>query len=167
MYARVNGIDLYYEEHGPADALPLVLMHGGSGSLDDAEAGWSSLIPLLSAGYRVLALEHRGHGRTGNTEDHLNYELIAADVSAFAQSLNLPPAHFGGVSDGGIVGLYLALTDPSMLRSMVCVGVNYRVDHHIMEFLEANVAPEAIEERHPAWAADLARRHDPHHGEGY
>src|SRR5262245_41030611 len=109
-YAPVNGIELYYEEHGPVAGAPLVLMHGGAGSLEDAEAGWMALLPLLTAEFRVLALEHRGHGRTRNPEDRLSYERIAADVSAFVRSLDLTPVHFGGMSDGGIVGLYLALS---------------------------------------------------------
>jgi pimeloyl-ACP methyl ester carboxylesterase len=166
-FAPVNGIQLHYEEHGPPDGIPLVLMHGGAGSLEDPEAGWTRLIPLLASEYRVFALEHRGHGRTGNPDPTLSYERIAADISAFVRTLGLAPVHFGGMSDGGIVGLFLALSDSAILRSMVCVGTNYRVDDGIRSFLATVFTPAAIEAEHPSWAADLARRHDPYHGPGY
>jgi len=165
-YVHVNDIDLYYEESGAPDAPPLVLMHGGSGSLDDAETSWSALAPSFAEHYRVLALEHRGHGHTGNPAGRLGYDLLASDLRAFVDALELGPVHFAGLSDGGITGLYLALESPEILSSLVCVGTNFRVDEPIREALR-NAEPETAEELFPEWAADLARRHDRHHGDGY
>jgi pimeloyl-ACP methyl ester carboxylesterase len=165
-YVPVNDIDLYYEESGTPDAPPLVLMHGGSGSLDDAEASWSALAPSFAEHYRVLALEHRGHGHTGNPAGRLGYDLLASDLRAFVDALELGPVHFAGLSDGGITGLYLALESPEILSSLVCVGTNFRVDEPIREALR-NAEPETAERLFPEWAADLARRHDRHHGDGY
>jgi pimeloyl-ACP methyl ester carboxylesterase len=165
-FVHVNDLDLYYEESGAPDAIPLVLMHGGSGSLDDAEAGWSALIPSFAEHYRVLALEHRGHGRTGNPAGPLSYDLLAADLRAFVDALELGPVHFAGVSDGGVTGLHLALDSPEILSSLVCVGTNFRVDEPIREALR-NAEPETAERLFPEWASDLARRHDRHHGAGY
>ncbi|ALO12431.1 Alpha/beta hydrolase fold protein [Streptomyces venezuelae] len=165
-FVHVNDVKLYYEESGASDATPLVLMHGGSGSLDDAEAGWSALIPAFAEHYRVLALEHRGHGRTDNPAGHLSYDLLAADLRAFVDTLELGPVHFAGVSDGGITGLRLALDYPDVLTSLVCVGVNFRVDESIRQALR-QAEPETAERLFPEWAADLARRHDRHRGSGY
>jgi pimeloyl-ACP methyl ester carboxylesterase len=166
-YAQVNGVELYYEEHGSAASPALVLMHGGSGSLDDAESGWARLIPALAEEHHVYAVEHRGHGHTGNPLNELRYEQIADDLSEFIRALGTGPVHFGGVSDGGIVALHLATASPELLRSMVCVGTNYRVDDTVRQFLAYFATPEAIEANDPAWAASLARRHDPYHGQGY
>ncbi|UXY17610.1 alpha/beta hydrolase [Streptomyces cynarae] len=165
-FLRIDDLDLYYEETGPWDGKPLVLMHGGSGSLDDAEAGWAALIPEFAKQYRVLALEHRGHGRTRNPAGRLGYDLLAADLRAFITRLDLGPVHFAGVSDGGITALHLALENPELLRSMVCVGTSFRVDEAIRTFLR-NAEPEAIERQFPEWASSLADRHDSHNEPGY
>jgi pimeloyl-ACP methyl ester carboxylesterase len=157
-YADVNDIRLYYEELGDSASPPLVLTHGGT--------GWDDLAPSLAATFRVLRIEHRGHGRTGSSAGTLDYPLLASDVRAFVRRLGLPPVHFAGVSDGGIVGLHLAIDSPELLRTLVCVGTNYRVDDRIRAFL-ADVAPDRIERDHPAWAADLARRHDAGRTPGY
>jgi pimeloyl-ACP methyl ester carboxylesterase len=135
-------------------------------SLDDAEASWAALIPEFAERCRVLALEHRGHGRTRNPAGRLTYGLLAADLRAFITGLDLGPVHFGGFSDGGITALYLALQNPELLRSMVCVGTNFRVDEAIRAFLR-NADPEAIERQFPEWASSLADRHDAHNEPGY
>jgi pimeloyl-ACP methyl ester carboxylesterase len=71
-------------------------MHGGSGSLDDTEAGWAALIPQFATRNRVLALEHRGHGRTRNPGRRFGYDLFAADLRAFITGLGLGPFQLRG-----------------------------------------------------------------------
>lgn len=158
-YAAVNDIRLYYEELGPIDAVPLVLMHGGTGSIDDPAAGWADLAPSFAASYRVVLVEHRGHGRTDNPAGRITYAQLADDLCAFLGGQGLAPAHLAGVSDGAIVALQVGMTRPELARSLVCVGANYRVDATIRAVLEG-FSLEAIARDLPAWADDLARRHD-------
>ena len=87
-YADVNGIQMYYEEQGQAQ--PLVLLHGGTGSID-ATSGWSKLLPGLAARYRAICVEHRGHGRTNNPRGGLSYTLIAEDIAQFIEHLGSLP----------------------------------------------------------------------------
>lgn len=164
-YARVNDIRMYYEEHGRG--VPLVLLHGALGAVDPTvRSGWSTLRSALAARYRTFSLEHRGHGRTDNPAGRLSYAQIAEDVGAFIGQSQLAPVHVAGVSDGGIVGLALGMTRPAVLRSLVCVGANYRVDDQVRKAVGFfDVA--AIERDHPEVASDLARRHDAHHHPGY
>ena len=162
-YLDVNDIHLYYEEQGAG--APLVLLHGGTGALE-ADSGWGRLTPLFAERYRVISVEHRGHGRTDNPTGRLDYALLADDLAAFIDRLGLAPAHVAGMSDGGIGALELGLTRPHLARTLVGVGVNYRVDERIRATL-STFTPGAIERDNPAWAAELARLHDPHHHPGY
>jgi pimeloyl-ACP methyl ester carboxylesterase len=164
-YAEVNDICLYYEEEGQAE--PLLLLHGALGAVDPAvTSGWTALLPSLTALYRTFALEHRGHGRTNNPAGQLSYAQLTEDVAAFIEQLDLAPVHLAGFSDGATIGLVLGMTRPALLRSLVCVGANYRIDDQLrqgMEFFDA----AALEQESPEFAAELARRHDPHHHPGY
>jgi pimeloyl-ACP methyl ester carboxylesterase len=164
-YANINDIRMYYEEQGQGE--PLLLLHGAFGAVDPAvTSGWSALLPALAARYRTFSLEHRGHGRTDNPAGRLSYAQLARDVAAFIERFELAPAHVAGFSDGATIGLALGMTRPELLRSLVCVGPNYRIDDQLrqgMEFFDA----AALERESPDFAAELARRHDAHHYPGY
>jgi pimeloyl-ACP methyl ester carboxylesterase len=156
---------MYYEEQGAGT--PLVLLHGGLGAVQPgARAGWSALLPMLTARFRTLSVEHRGHGRTDNPAGLLSYDLIADDIARFIERLDLAPVHLAGVSDGAIAGLSLARKHPELLRSLIAVGANYRVDEHVRDAL-AFFDPDVLERDSPDLARMLAARHDVHHHPGY
>lgn len=164
-YAEVHDIRLYYDEEGQGE--PLLLLHGALGAIDPAvRGGWSALRPALAAHSRTVSLEHRGHGRTNNPAGRLAYDQIAADVARFIERLDLAPAHVAGVSDGAVIALTLGMTRPELIRTLVLVGANYYNDDQVTA---ANALFDAavLEREHPEFAAELARRHDPHHHPGY
>jgi pimeloyl-ACP methyl ester carboxylesterase len=164
-YVEIDDVRLYYEEAGQGQ--PLLLLHGALGAVDPAvTSGWTALLPVLAARYRTFSLEHRGHGRTDNPAGRLSYGRLAEDVTGFVERFALGPVHLAGFSLGGEVGLLLGMTRPGLLRSLVCVGANYRVDEASREALGLFDAA-AIERDLPAFAAELARRHDPPHRPGY
>jgi pimeloyl-ACP methyl ester carboxylesterase len=164
-YVTVNDIRMYYKEAGAGE--PLLLLHGALGAVDPlVSSSWSTLLPSFAARYRTFSLEHRGHGRTGNPSGALSSAQIAADVAAFIDRFNLAPVHVVGFSQGAEAGLALAMTRPAMLRSLICVGANYRLDDRLREaadFFDADI----LEREQPEFAAELARRHDAHHHPGY
>ncbi len=164
-YAEVNDIRMYYEEEG--QGAPLLLLHGALGAVDPAvTSSWVTLRPSLSARYRTFSLESRGHGRTDNPAGRLSYAQMAGDIAAFIEQLDLAPTHLAGFSDGATVGLVLGMSRPTLLRSLVCVGANYCIDDHLRRGLELFDA-ETLQRESPEFAAELARRHDPHHHPGY
>jgi pimeloyl-ACP methyl ester carboxylesterase len=157
-YAEVNDIRLYYEEQGDPAAVPFLLMHGAASAIDDPLFSWADLMPLFASRYRAIHIEHRGHGRTNNPAGKLTYEMIARDVCAFIEGLELAPCHIGGVSDGGITALEIGMTRPELARTLVTVGPNYYNDDQVKE---ANTfADVARYEANPAAAEAMARRHD-------
>lgn len=164
-YAEVNDIRMYYEEEGQGESL--LLLHGALGAVDPAvTSSWVTLRPSLAARYRTFSLEHRGHGRTDNPAGRLSYAQMADDIAAFIEQLDLSPTHLAGFSDGATLGLVLGMTRPELLRSLVCVGANYRMDDHLRRGM-ALFDATALERESPEFAAELARRHDAHHYAGY
>ena len=97
-HAEVNGVSLYYEEHGSGE--PLVLLHGGLG----AGAMFEAIMPALCAGRRVITVDLQGHGGTADVDRPLRPETMADDVAALIEHLGLPAADVMGYSLGGLGG---------------------------------------------------------------
>ena len=121
-HAETNGARLWYAEWGRAGAhAPVVLLHLGAGSSNY----YGALVPALVAhGYRVIALDTRGHGRSTRSEAPLSYELMADDVVALLDRLGIAKASVVGWSDGGIVGLALARRNPARVARLFAFGAN-------------------------------------------
>lgn len=127
-YARVNGLDMYHEVHG--DGPPLLLLHGGTGSIP------TSWIPLFTPGFRVIAPEQMGHGRTGDAMDRdFHYHDMAEDTVELMRQLGIDSAVVVGYSDGGIIGLDMAIHHPDRIKALVVTGSNTRTDGYTPENL--------------------------------
>jgi pimeloyl-ACP methyl ester carboxylesterase len=121
-YADVNGLSLYYSEHGEGE--PLVLLHGGFG----AGELLAPIIPALAAGRRVIAVDLQGHGRTADVDRPLRPELMAGDIAVLIEHLGLERADVMGYSLGGLVALRTAIQHPDRVRRLVLVSVAFRRD---------------------------------------
>ncbi|MFM9108163.1 MAG: alpha/beta fold hydrolase [Chloroflexota bacterium] len=117
----INGADIYYEEYGKADGPAVLLLHGGLGNGDY----FVNQIPALTDAYRVVVMDSRGHGRSSFDEQPLGYALMAKDVLVLMDHLAIDQADIVGWSDGGIIGLEIALTQPERLNKVVAYGANY------------------------------------------
>jgi pimeloyl-ACP methyl ester carboxylesterase len=83
------------------------------------------LIPVLAAhGYRVIAMDSRGHGRSTMSDAPLSYDLMAQDVLGLLDRLEISKVYIVGWSDGGIIGLDLAMTHPDRLAGLFAFGAN-------------------------------------------
>jgi pimeloyl-ACP methyl ester carboxylesterase len=109
----MNGAALYYEEHG--DGAPVILIHGGLAS----GAMWKPVVPELADGFRVIAPDSRGHGRSTNPSEELSYSLIANDIAALIEALGLERPVVGGWSDGGQVTLELGARHPGAAAALI------------------------------------------------
>ncbi|TCC25176.1 alpha/beta fold hydrolase [Kribbella speibonae] len=116
MEVDAEGVRTYYDELGTGE--PVVLLHGGGVTADS----WQGQVPALAAQYRVLVPERRGHGRTPDVDGPVSMEIFAADTAAFVEALELGPVHVVGWSDGGKVGMSLALSRPDLVRKLVLIG---------------------------------------------
>ena len=102
----------------------VLLLHGGLGNSD---AMVDLLGARLSDTYRVAAFDRRGHGRTADTDEPFHYATMADETVAFLEHLG-GPAHLIGWSDGGNVGLLVALRRPDLVGRLVTIGSNYHHD---------------------------------------
>ncbi|UZK70358.1 alpha/beta hydrolase [Sphingomonas sp. S1-29] len=101
-----DGAEIFYKDWGPRDAQPIVFHHGWPLSSDDWD---TQMLFFLANGYRVVAHDRRGHGRSSQIATGHDMDHYAADVSALAAQLNLTNAvHIGHSTGGGEVTRYVA-----------------------------------------------------------
>lgn len=114
---------LHYEEVNPAGSPPVLLLHG----LGSAGGDWLLQFgPLSAAGYRVLAPDMRGFGRS-SAPPEVTVQVMAEDMALFLERMGAVPAHVVGISMGGTVAQQLALDHPEMVRRLVLVNTFARL----------------------------------------
>jgi non-heme chloroperoxidase len=101
-----DGVEIFYKDWGPKDAQPIVFHHGWPLSSDDWDA---QMLFFVNQGYRVVAHDRRGHGRSSQVSDGHDMDHYAADAAAVVEHLNLRNAvHIGHSTGGGEVARYVA-----------------------------------------------------------
>ena len=101
-----DGVEIYYKDWGPRSAQPIVFHHGWPLSSDDWD---NQMLYFLDKGYRVIAHDRRGHGRSAQVSDGHDMDHYAADAAAVAEYLDLRNAvHVGHSTGGGEVTRYVA-----------------------------------------------------------
>lgn len=101
-----DGVDIFYKDWGPRDGRPIVFHHGWPLSADDWD---TQMLFFVNQGYRVIAHDRRGHGRSAQVSDGHDMDHYAADVAAVVQHLDLKNAvHIGHSTGGGEVARYVA-----------------------------------------------------------
>jgi len=119
-FATPDGTTIFYKDLGPRDAQPLVFHHGWPLTADDWDA---QVMFFLLLGYRVIAHDRRGHGRSTQTWEGNDMDTYAADVIALADHLDLTGAiHIGHSTGGGEVARYAARANPSRVSKAVLIG---------------------------------------------
>jgi pimeloyl-ACP methyl ester carboxylesterase len=116
------GLRTYYEVDGSGE--PVMLLHGGFSTVES----WGAQRSALARHYEVWLPERRGHGRTPDVEGPITYENMAADTIAFMEAAGIASANVVGWSDGGSVGLIVALRRPDLVRRLVCIGTPANLD---------------------------------------
>src|SRR5438067_12255288 len=139
-YARVNGLNMYYEIHG--EGQPLVLLHG---ALSAISTSFGKVLPQLSSTRQVIAVELQAHGHTADIDRPLTYEQMADDTAALINHLGLERADVFGVSVGGGVALQTAIRHPEVVRKLVVASGSFSSDGEYPEIhaMEASFHPDA------------------------
>jgi pimeloyl-ACP methyl ester carboxylesterase len=140
-YAPINGLEMYYEIHG-AGGVPLLLLHGSMGSLEM----FRPLLPALTKGRQVIAVDQQAHGRTADIDRPLRYEQLADDAAAFLQWLAVERADVFGFSMGSAAGWQLAIRHPELVRKLVG-AISYTNDGiypEVLAGLETTFSPEVF-----------------------
>jgi len=115
-FMNVNGVKLYYEVYGQGE--PLLLIHGNNSSM----ASFDNQLKILSKKYQVIGLDSRGQGNSSSNDIKLTYELMADDVNAFLDQMNLKSVNILGWSDGGNIAIILGMEHPDKIKKMAIMG---------------------------------------------
>lgn len=118
---RVGDVELYHAVFG--DGEPVLLLHGGMGHSNY----WGHQIAALAQRHRVIVLDSRGHGRSTLSPQRMSYRLLADDVAGVLDALRIRRAAVIGWSDGGIVGLELAMRLPDRVGRLLAFGANFNL----------------------------------------
>ena len=123
-----DGLRLHYEVHGPADGVPIVLVHGFASHYRLNWVGTRWQETLTGAGFRVIGLDCRGHGESEKPHDPAAYatSIMAADVRRLLDHLKLESADYLGFSMGSRIGIQCVLDFPERLGRVVLGGVGIK-----------------------------------------
>ena len=115
-----DGTQIFYKDWGPKDARPIVFHHGWPLTADDWD---NQMMFFLMEGFRVIAHDRRGHGRSTQTDTGNEMDTYAADVAALTDHLDLKGAvHVGHSTGGGEVTRYVAGAKPGRVSKAVLIG---------------------------------------------
>jgi pimeloyl-ACP methyl ester carboxylesterase len=113
-----NGIKIHYAIYGQGS--PVVFLHGGLANTDY----WGNQVPAVAAHHTVILIDSRGHGRSTRDARPYGYDLMADDVVAVLDFLKIEKADIVGWSDGGILGIDLALRHKDRVRRVFAFAAN-------------------------------------------
>lgn len=119
QYVEIGDSQIYFETYGKKTNQPLVLIHGNGGSIETMKLQ----IDFFKDNYFVIVADNRTHGKSGDAK-HLTYDLMAKDYVAILDFLEIESTYVLGQSDGGIIGLILAMDFPNRISKVVSAVPN-------------------------------------------
>ncbi|MBA3449571.1 MAG: alpha/beta hydrolase [Pseudaminobacter sp.] len=137
-YAEVDGVNYYYEIRGEGE--PLLLLHGGLGSID---MFGPVLLPKLAEGRQVIGVDLQGHGRTALGDRPISLEAMGDDMAEIVAKLGYGKVDVLGYSFGGGVALRLAVQHPEAVRRVALVSAGYAQNGFYPEMIamQAQMSP--------------------------
>ena len=136
-YLKVDGHDLYcYEWDNDGEAV--VLLHGGLSQT----AHWASQIVPALEDYHVFAYDRSSHGFTSYRQESINFNYQVREAIAYLETVVKEPVHIIGWSDGGIIGLLIAIQRPDLVKSLVAIGANYHFKGTVETFEMGPISDE-------------------------
>jgi pimeloyl-ACP methyl ester carboxylesterase len=151
-HAEIDGVPIWFEEHGDPGGPPLVALHGG---ILTFEGSFGDVLPWLTRGRRVIGVELQGHGHTPDTGRPMSIDRFADDVAELLARLDIEQADLWGFSLGALTATGVAVRHPAKVRRLVLAAVHIRPDGYHPEI----TAPEQDDFRLPteqefaAWQA--------------
>ena len=130
-YAKVDGVELYYEVHG--DGPPLIMLHGG---VTPSEIFGAPLAEMAKA-HKVVAFHFQGHGLSKESSRPWSFEVFADDVAALMDHLGIKQANVMGYSSGALVALQTAIRHPQLVDKLIVISTAFRSDGYYPEVLKA------------------------------
>ena len=121
--AEVGDIQMWYAVFNKGGGSPVLLIHGGLETGDT----WGNQVPVLARNHEVIIADSRGHGRSTRSDKPFGYQLMADDYIGLLDYLMIDKVAVVGWSDGGIIGLDIAMRHPERLTKLWAYGANFNI----------------------------------------
>jgi pimeloyl-ACP methyl ester carboxylesterase len=128
--APVGDIQMWYAVFNKGGGNPVLLIHGGLETGDT----WGNQVPVLARNHEVIIADSRGHGRSTRSDQPFGYQLMADDYIGLLDYLMIDKVALVGWSDGGIIGLDIAMGHPERLTKLWAYGANFNIGGLIPNF---------------------------------
>ncbi len=121
-YADIHGAKIWYAVFGQGE--PVIFLHGGLANSNY----WGYQVRALAKHYQVIVMDSRGHGRSSNNNSSYSYDIMTQDVIGLMDFLKVKKATIVGWSDGGIIGINMAIHHPDRVKKLFAFGANSTPD---------------------------------------
>jgi pimeloyl-ACP methyl ester carboxylesterase len=159
-----DGSLINFEVYGESgDKEPLLLLPGLLGSVSSQ---WNNFIAPLSADFRIILMDLRGHGRSENKDPLLRPERMMQDIISLLDHLGLESVHLAGYSLGGYLGLQLHLFQPRRVASLLMHATKFYWTKDAVTNMHQQLDPDTMSAKVPAYANQLAKEHGGSHWRG-
>ena len=149
---RANGIELFYRQAG--EGTPLLLLHGFFGTADQ----WLPYVDDLTAHFRVIVPDMRGHGRSTNPANQFTHRQYAHDVYALLDALEIQTIRAVGYASGGMTLLHMATQHPQRIEAMSIWGAAPYYPAPCRES-QRRATFEQVQADSPTWLAGITKLH--------
>lgn len=158
-YVQANDLNIHYHRTGGNQKPVLILLHG----VMDNGLGWIPVARDLQERFDVIMTDARGHGKTGGSVEGFSYKLLAADLLALIQALNLEQPSLFGHSMGAMTAAQAAATAPGQVRALVLedppfMDVAQEVGEEMLQFFQSILALKNLS---PTERLIAARKYNP------
>ena len=150
-YANVNGVNLYYETYGKGS--PLVLLHYMTGS----HKIWDQWIDSLSQDYKLIIPDLRGHGKSTNPSGKFGYKIVAQDIYALMDELEIKNFMAMGASSGAMTLIHMATMDSTRIDAMILIGGTIFYDDQYRDKVKGITYESALENE--GWMSSMRMHH--------
>ena len=132
--ANINGVKLYYEEHGSGDET-ILFAHG----LLWSGAMFAAQVEQLKDRYRCVTFDFRGQGQSEITDDGYDMDTLTQDALALIKHLDCGACHFAGLSMGGFIGMRIAVRNPELIKSLILMETTADPEPNVKPYKKLNM----------------------------
>lgn len=153
-----DGSEMYFEMFGGREPeKPVLLLLPGL--LGTISSQWRNFVKPLTADYRIVLMDLRGHGRSQNKANALSADRMLADVVGLLDYLQISEVHIAGYSIGGYLGLMMSLAYPRRVHTLLLHATKFYWTPESVKNFQAQLNPDVIAEKVPTYANQLMQEH--------
>ena len=153
-----DGTDINLEQYGSSDtSKPVLLLLPGL--LGAISSQWRPFLKPLTETYRIILVDLRGHGRSGNNAPTLDANQMLGDLTGLLDYLKIERLHVAGYSLGGYLGLMLALNQPRRVATLLMHASKFYWTADAAQKMQQQLDPDVMAEKVPTYADQLVKDH--------